>query len=96
MKKKRLLTDRSGELQEKMIEEAAENLAKDIDFEIMSNIMLESGWIKVVLKPMTWEDSYEIDDWVSNNIKGNFDTRGLVWIFENVKEANWFKLRWLG
>jgi hypothetical protein len=95
MLKKKLLTDRTGELQQKIIDEAAERLSKDIDFEVMMSVMIESGWTKVVLNPMTWEDSYAVDEWVSKNVKGNFDTRGLVWIFKDPKDATWFKLRWL-
>jgi hypothetical protein len=82
-------------IQDKVIEEAADQLAKEIDFEVLSSAMIESGWIKVVLKPMSWEDGLEIDGWVDKNIKDKFMTMGLVWVFKNPKEANWFKLRWL-
>lgn len=96
MLKKKMLTDKSGSLHDEYVERAAKELADDIDFDVLTSLLIEgSGWTKVVLKPMTWEDGLDIDGWVENNVKGKFHTRGLVWVFENAKEANWFKLRWL-
>lgn len=95
MKKKRLLTDKSGELQEQYLEEAAQRLADDIDFEVMRSMLTESGWHEVVLKPMTWETGADIDRWTQGNVKNGFYTRGLVWLFKDSKEANWFALRWM-
>lgn len=95
-KKKHLLTDRSGLLAEKYAEEAAKALAEEIDAEILRSMMVSNGWHEVVLQPMTWENGYEIDSWVEENIKGDRWTRGLVWLFKQEKEAMWFKLRWLG
>lgn len=77
------------------IDQAAQQLADDIDFEVLSTVFVESGWTKVVLQPMTWERGAEIDLWVHKNINGGTHDRGLVWLFEDPKEATWFKLRWL-
>ena len=82
-------------LSEEVIDSAAKEMADDIDFEVLTNLFIESGWVKVVLEPMTWEHGYEVDSWVEKNVKDSFQTRGLVWVFKNPKEANWFKLRWL-
>jgi hypothetical protein len=43
---------------------------------------------------MTWEEGTAIDNWVSNNIKGHFETMGLVWLFESSKDATMFILKW--
>ena len=97
MLKKKLLTDRSGELYEQMLEEKAKELSAAIDAEVMRSLFKESGWHEVVLDwIMTHETSCEIDDWVDINIKGNHWTQGLVWLFEDEKDAMWFKMRWLG
>ncbi len=95
MLKKKLLTDKSGALYDKMMEDAAQRLSDDIDFEVLSNVFIESGWTKVVLQPMTWETGAQIDLWLKKNCQGKFIDRGLVWIFEKEKDANWFKMRWL-
>ena len=83
-------------LEEQIINDAGKQLANEIDFEILCSMLIELGWTKVILKPMTWEDGYEVDNWVEHNIKGHFETMGLVWVFEKEQDANWFKLRWLG
>jgi hypothetical protein len=95
MLKKRLLTDKSGELQERILAEKAKELANDIDAQILRDMLTELGWYEVLLTPMSWEQGYEVDSWVETNIKGRMWCQGLVWMFENEKDASWFKLRWL-
>lgn len=82
-------------VEQDMIDKAGSRMAAEIDFEILSGFLIDIGWRKVVLRPMTWEDSYEIDLWVTQHVKGHHQTMGLVWVFENVEDANWFTLRWL-
>lgn len=96
MKKKRLLTDRSGELQEQIIAEKAKAIADEMDAEILRSMLCELGWHQVVIPwVMTHEQSNEVDQWLDNRIKGRHWTRGLVFLFEEERDAMWFKLRWL-
>jgi hypothetical protein len=95
MKKKRLLTDRSGDLLEEMMEAKAKEFADQVDADILRGMLSELGWHEVILQPMSWEEGYLIDAWIEENIKGRMWTHGLVWMFEESKDANWFKLRWL-
>lgn len=95
MKKKRLLTDRSGTLLDEIYEQKAKELANEIDANVLRGMLVELGWHEVILNPMTWEEGYFIDEWVSNNIKDSFWTYGLVWMFKHDRDAMWFKLRWL-
>ena len=97
MKKKRLLTDKSGTLQEEIMEQAARRMAEDIDAQVVRGLLKDSGWHEVVLDwIMTHEVSKEVDDWVSAHAKEEFWNRGLVWLFKCDTDAMWFKLRWLG
>jgi hypothetical protein len=78
-----------------IMDQAAKNMADDIDFEVLNTLLCEdNGWTRVVLRPMTWEDGLEIDGWVEQNVKGKFRTRGLVWVFERPSDASWFTIRW--
>jgi hypothetical protein len=95
MIKKRLLTDRSGNLLDQILEDRARDLANQIDADVFMMSLIESGWHQVVLYPMEMELSYEIDQWVESNIKGQMWNRGIVWVFENDRDAMWFKLKWL-
>lgn len=95
MKKKRLLTDRSGTLLDEIYEQKAKELANEIDANVLRGMLVELGWHEIVLSPMTWEEGYFVDEWVSSNVKNSFWTHGLVWMFKDDKDAMWFKLRWL-
>ena len=95
MIKKRLLTDRSGELHEQILAEKAAELANEMDAQILMEMLMDLGWHQVVLYPMEMEISYEIDQWIENNVKGRLWNRGIVWMFENDRDAMWFKLKWL-
>jgi hypothetical protein len=81
-------------LQEDLINQAGSRMAAEIDFQVLSGLLIELGWTKVVLNPMTWEHGALIDSWVDSNVKGHFETMGLVWVFEDAKDAAWFVLRW--
>jgi len=82
-------------LEEQIINDAGKAIANEIDFEILYSMLKELGWRKVVLSPMTWEQGLEVDAWTEKHVKGPFETMGLVWIFEDEEDANWFALRWL-
>jgi len=82
-------------LQEQIINDAGKAIANEIDFTILTDMLIQIGWRKVVLKPMTWEQGYEVDAWTEKHVKGHFETMGLVWVFEDEEDANWFALRWL-
>ena len=84
-----------SELEEYVLDNAAKDMAKSIDFEILMGFLIEIGWHKVVLHPMTHEQGNEIDEWCAKNCSGHMETLGLVWLFENEDDANWFRLRWL-
>ena len=82
-------------LEEEILNNAGKRMADEIDFQILADMLVGIGWRKIIVKPMTWEDGYEIDAWVEQNIKGHFETMGLVWVFEDEKDANWFAMKWL-
>jgi len=81
-------------IEQDIIDRAGERMAKEIDFSVLTEMLCGIGWTRVVLKPMTAEHGAEIDEWVANNVKGHFETMGLVWVFEQPKDASWFVLRW--
>jgi hypothetical protein len=82
-------------LEEEIIKDMGQKIANEIDFQILVDMLCDIGWRKVVLNPMTWEDGYEVDAWTEKHVKGHFETMGLVWVFEDEEDANWFALRWL-
>jgi hypothetical protein len=82
-------------IEEDIINRAGKRMADEIDFQILADMLCELGWRKVILSPMTWEMGLEVDAWTAKHIKGPVENMGLVWIFEQEEDANWFALRWL-
>lgn len=97
MNKKRLLTDRSGDLAERIQEEQAKILMQEMDREILWGMLESMGWSRVNLPwPVTAENLKEIHTWVNDNAKGAHEHSRTDFIFEQDDDAMWFKLRWLG
>ena len=78
-------------------EEMAKILQEEIDWEVMIDIMTEMGWTKI---EMTWphqmsaQDAHEVKEWCRANLKGNYNGRQRIWLFELEKDASMFVLRW--
>lgn len=82
-------------LEDEIITKMGKEMANEIDFNVLADMLCQIGWRKIILKPMTIEDGIEVDYWTAAHIKGPFETMGLVWVFEQEQDANWFALRWL-
>ena len=82
-------------VEQEIINDMGQKLANEIDFQILADMLVGIGWTKVVLRPMTWEQGDAVDLWTSQYVHKPFETMGLVWVFEDPAEANWFALRWL-
>lgn len=81
-------------LEEEIINNAAQQMSREIDFGILCSFLEELGWTKVVLSPMTKEHGDAIDYWTQTQLTGNFENMGLVWIFEDKGDAINFTLKW--
>jgi hypothetical protein len=77
------------------IQEAAKKLAAQMDFEILEDIFLKMGWVRLELtrhSPLFEQET--ISEWLSENCKGRHAKYGTVVLFEKEQDANWFTLRW--
>lgn len=81
-------------LEDQIADRMAREISREIDFEILSKLLCDIGWTKVVLKPMTSERGAKIDYWVQRYVNRQFKTMGLVWLFEDSKDATMFILKW--
>ena len=82
-------------IEQDIINRAGKRMSDEIDFHILSEMLIELGWTKIVLKPMTQETGQVLDTWVEKHVKGPFETMGLVWLFQDSKDATMFILRWV-
>lgn len=86
--------DHRSKLEEMLIEHQAKQIAKDLDFIILSNTLVETdGWIKITLTPMDHEKSTSIDRWLVNDCQGKHMFEGLVFVFERQADAVMFALK---
>lgn len=92
MKKKKLLTDKTNGAFETAVEEAGRAMAREIDREVLWGMLEALGWTRVILSR---NNNLHINIWLSKNCKGAFEYSSNDYLFEDAKDANWFKLRWL-
>lgn len=88
----------NNKIEEEVINQAAQNLAKDIDREILWSFLEESGWTRVRLHKLNGYNTLldvEIKSWAKLNCKAEFEAHGFDYLFQDKKDANWFKLRWM-
>jgi hypothetical protein len=82
-------------LEEELIEKAGTEMSREIDREILWGMLEGMGWHRVMLtRFIDNEHAIDITEWLGENCKNSFERHGRDFIFESVKDANWFKLRW--
>jgi len=82
-------------LEEEILNKAGKAMANDIDREVLWGMLQGMGWHRVMLPRLI--DNYHAIDityWLEENCKRAFERNGRDFLFEDSKDANWFKLRW--
>lgn len=75
---------------------AAKAVCEEIDFTILAEMYLESGWVEVEFNPyVSNKQAVDMKNWVADNCKGHIASHGRRFLFQNKEDAMWFKLRWL-
>ncbi len=83
-------------LQEEIIEELGTQMQSEMDFHILSDMLVQLGWHKVeLIRFRSKEHSVDIKLWCEENIKNPWECRGSSFIFQDVGDAVNFALRWL-
>jgi hypothetical protein len=82
-------------LQEEIVKELGTQMQSEIDFHILSDMLIQLGWRKVeLLRFNSREHAVDVKLWCKENIKNPWECRGSTFIFEDSKDANWFILKW--
>lgn len=96
MIKKKLVTDRTGDLQERLLAEHAKEMAREIDREVLWSMLASMGWHRVMLPVFSSTQEYtDVVEWTKINCKNSFQHHKRDYLFEDEQDAMWFKLRWL-
>jgi len=83
-------------LQDEIMKELSTQMQSEMDFEILSNMLVELGWKKVVLtRFFSREHSVDIVTWCEENIKYPHERRGSTFVFQDEGDAINFTLKWL-
>jgi len=82
-------------LEDEIADKMAEQMSREVDREILWGMLQGMGWTRVML-PRLIDNHHAIDItyWLEENCRQAFERNGRDFLFESVKDANWFKLRW--
>ena len=79
-------------LEDVILDRAAASLAREVDREVLWGMLEGVGWTRVMIQQ---NYNLAIDAWLHHNCKRAYEHHNRDFIFEDVKDANWFILRWL-
>jgi len=83
-------------LQDQIVDELASKMQSEIDFQILSDMLVELGWVKIFVRYSPPQRSWDkVKQWAEDNCQGNHQEHNGIWVFEDQKDANWFALKWL-
>ena len=75
-------------------EYAAKEIQKEIDESIMADILTEAGWTTVIYRYKNNQQAVDITDWLIEHCSNDWHRLGIVYMFKNKQDAEWFILRW--
>lgn len=95
-KSKRAMKADPGDLAEEYAIEAAKMLQEEIDWKVLCDLLIETGWTKVSVNWIRINSSkaHTISQWCKKNLFGHYKGRGDTWLFEYEKDAILFTLKW--
>jgi len=83
-------------LEDEIAEQMAREIQKEIDWGVMADLLVESGWTKVKLPNKFLPVSgIELHQWREKNLTGKWKAHEDIWLFEKEKDATIFILRWV-
>jgi hypothetical protein len=83
-------------LEEQISQELAEQMCSSIDFEILSDVLVNAcGWHKIKLTRFT-DNRHAVDiaNWCHDTLKNEWKRNGSTFIFEDQGDAVNFTLKW--
>lgn len=83
-------------LEDEIVKELSEQVCSRIDFEILSDVLVNAyGWHKISLERFqNNKQAIDITVWCQENTKGNWKRNGCHFIFEDIGDAVNFTLLW--
>jgi hypothetical protein len=80
-------------LEQEIANKLAKEIADQIDWNILSEILVSGGWKKVIREPLFYDE--DVHGWLDLYRIGYVRSLGNQWLFEKEQDAIIFSLRWL-
>lgn len=84
------------DLEKEISDSLALAFKETIDFEILIDILINAGWIRVETNYDSSEERIDITTWVNENITGDYREHNGTWVFESAADATMVALKWSG
>jgi len=82
-------------VEEDILNNIGKKMAKEMDFHIIADILVDTGWTSVELKRFQNNvEAVNINLWAEANCTGEWKNVSTRYIFEKKQDAEWFILRW--
>jgi len=82
-------------LEEELLNKAGNDMAREIDREVLWGIFEGIGWTRFKISRLTDNDhAIDITNWLEDNCRGQFERNGAEFLFEDSKDAVLFMMRW--
>jgi hypothetical protein len=82
-------------LEEDLLNDMGNQMAKEMDFHIIADLLEDIGWTSVELKRFhSRENAVDITEWLETNCTGEWKNLSTRYVFEKKQDAEWFILRW--
>lgn len=83
-------------LEEEIANTLGQEIAREIDKEILWGMLQGIGWVRVTLPSFrNNHQAVDISYWIEENCQGNIQKQGSDFLFENGEDAVLFTLRWM-
>lgn len=83
-------------IQEEIVNELSSQMQSEIDFQILSDMLVELGWHKISLDRFrNNHHAVDIKYWLKANAKSHWECRGSTFVFQDAGDAVNFTLKWL-
>jgi hypothetical protein len=74
----------------------AAQLAKEIDWELIADMLVADGWTKAEIVPFSRPELQRaVLNWVQTNVQGHYQNFETQYVFQNEKDAVLFALKWV-
>lgn len=82
-------------LEEEILEQAGQEMAREIDREILWGMLQGIGWTRVVISSETaMTQATRILEWLTQNCQAPYEKHRSDFLFEDNRDATMFILRW--